>query len=125
MASYGFDTVTTASSSNAQSTGESCIKSPGIFSLEELPEEAKLPCLSPQPHAQPCLSEQKYIESGKQEVESAEYVREDVPGSDEATDPSSTLSNLQQAEENPDDDTQPPYYSTTCEKTEDSCAGNV
>uniref|UniRef100_A0A3P8RP53 BTB/POZ domain-containing protein n=1 Tax=Amphiprion percula TaxID=161767 RepID=A0A3P8RP53_AMPPE len=122
LASYGFDTITTASSSNAQSTGESCIKSPGIFSLEELPEEAKLPCLSPQPHTQSCLSEQKYIESGKQEVESAEHVREEVPGSEEAPDPLSTSSNLQQPEENPDD-TQPPYYSTTCEKTEDSCAG--
>ncbi|XP_022072539.2 nucleolar protein dao-5 [Acanthochromis polyacanthus] len=122
LASYGFDTVTTASSSNAQSTGESCIKSPGIFSLEELPDEAKLPCLSPQPHTQLCLSEQKYIESGKQEVESAEHVREEVPGSEGAPDPSSTSSNLQQPEENPDD-TQPPYYSTTCENTEDSCAG--
>ncbi|KAK7929904.1 hypothetical protein WMY93_006299 [Mugilogobius chulae] len=29
--SYGFDTMTSASNSNAQSTGESCVKSPGIF----------------------------------------------------------------------------------------------
>ncbi|XP_076584324.1 uncharacterized protein prr36a [Chaetodon auriga] len=122
LASYGFDTMTTASNSNAQSTGESCIKSPGIFSLEELPEEAKDPCLNPQPHLQPCLSEQQYIECGKQEAESAEHVREEVPGPEEALDPLSTPSTLQQPEENPDD-IQPPYYSAICEKTENSFAG--
>lgn len=124
LASYGFDTMTTASNSNAQSTGESCIKSPGIFSLEELPEEAKEPCLIPQPHTQPCLAEQQYIECGKREAESAERVGEEVPGPEEALDPSSTLSTLQQPEENPDD-VQPPYYSAICEKTENSFAGNV
>ncbi|XP_040001482.1 mucin-5AC [Xiphias gladius] len=122
LASYGFDTMTTASNSNAQSTGESCIKSPGIFSLEELPEEAKEPCLIPQPHNQPCFAEQQYIECGKQEAESAEPVREEAPGSEEALDPSSTLCTLQQPEENPDD-IQPPYYSAICEKTENSFAG--
>ncbi|XP_034750267.1 mucin-5AC [Etheostoma cragini] len=121
LASYGFDTMTTASNSNAQSTGESCIKSPGIFSLEELPEEAKEPCLIPQPHTPPRLTEQQYIECGKQEAESAEHVGEEVPGPEEALDPSSTLSTVQQPEENPDD-IQPPYYSI-CEKTENSFAG--
>ncbi|XP_070781499.1 calphotin [Enoplosus armatus] len=124
LASYGFDTMTTASNSNAQSTGESCIKSPGIFSLEELPEEAKEPCLIPQPHTQPCLAEQQYIECGKQEAESAEHIREEVPGPEEALDTLSTLTTLQQPEENPDD-IQPPYYSAICEKTENSFAGNV
>ena len=121
LASYGFDTMTTASNSNAQSTGESCIKSPGIFSLEELPEEAKEPCLITQPHTQPCLAEQQYIDCGKQEEEN---VREEVLGPDEALDPSSTPSPFQQTEENPDD-IQPPYYSAICEKTENSFAGNV
>lgn len=120
LTSYGFDTMTTASNSNAQSTGESCIKSPGIFSLEELPEEAKEPCLI-QP---PCLAEQQYIECGKQEAESAEHVREEVSGPEEALDPSSAPCHLQQPEENPDD-IQPPYYSAICEKTENSFAGNV
>uniref|UniRef100_A0A3B4WS53 BTB/POZ domain-containing protein n=1 Tax=Seriola lalandi dorsalis TaxID=1841481 RepID=A0A3B4WS53_SERLL len=120
LASYGFDTITTASNSNAQSTGESCIKSPGIFSLEELPEEAKEPCLIPQSLTQPCLAEQQYIECGKQGAESAELVHEEAPGSEE--DPSSTLYTLQQPEENPDD-IQPPYYSAICEKTENSFAG--
>ncbi|XP_075946397.1 uncharacterized protein prr36a [Anarhichas minor] len=117
LASYGFDTMTTASNSNAQSTGESCIRSPGIFSLEELPEEAKEPCLIPQPHTQ----EQQYIECGEQEAESAERIGEEVPRPLEALDPSSTLSTLQRAEENPDE-MQPPYYSI-CEKTENSFAG--
>ncbi|KAI3353057.1 hypothetical protein L3Q82_019617 [Scortum barcoo] len=121
LASYGFDTTTTASNSNAQSTGESCIKSPGIFSLEELPEEAKEPCLILQPHAQPCLAEQQYIDCGKQEAEFVEHVGEEVPGPEEALDPSSTPSTLQ-PEENPDD-VQPPYYSAICEKTENSFAG--
>lgn len=124
LASYGFDTMTTTSNSNAQSTGESCIKSPGIFSLEELSEEAKEPFLIPQPQTQPCLTEQQYIECGKQEAESSEHVREEVPGPEEALDPSSALSTLQQPKENPDD-IQPPYYSTICEKTENSFAGNV
>ncbi|TKS68868.1 Reticulocyte-binding protein 2 -like protein a [Collichthys lucidus] len=121
LASYGFDTTTTASNSNAQSTGESCIKSPGIFSLEELPEEAKEPCLIPQPHTQPCLTEQQYIECGKQEAESAEPVGDEVLGPEEVQDPS-TPSTLQQPEENPDD-IQPPYYSAICEKTENLFAG--
>ncbi|CAI5679893.1 unnamed protein product [Oreochromis niloticus] len=117
LASYGFDTITTTSNSNAQSTGENCIKSPGIFSLEELPEEAKESCLIPQP----CLAEQQYIECGKQEGESAQHVREEAPGSEEAPDRSSTH-RLQQPEENLDD-AQPPYYSAVCDKTEDSFAG--
>ncbi|XP_030582504.1 nucleolar protein dao-5 isoform X2 [Archocentrus centrarchus] len=118
LASYGFDTITTASNSNAQSAGENCIKSPGIFSLEELPEEAKELCLIPQP----CLAEQQYIECGKQEAESAEHVGGDVLGSEDAPDRSSTQITLQQPEENPDD-AQPPYYSAMCDKTEDSFAG--
>lgn len=124
LASYGFDTMTTASNSHAQSTGESCIKSPGIFSLEELPEEPKEPCLTAQPHILPCLAEQHYIECGKQEAESAEHVGDEAPASDEALDPSSTLNTSQQQEEIPDD-IQPPYYSAICEKTENFFAGNV
>ncbi|XP_034544048.1 mucin-5AC [Notolabrus celidotus] len=121
LASYGFDTMTTASSSNAQSTGESCIKSPGIFSLEELPEEAKEPFVIPPPHTQPSLTtEQQYIECGKLEAESAEQVREE----EAAPDPSSTPITQQQPEEN-QDDVQPPYYSAICEKTENSYPGNV
>ncbi|KAF7659493.1 hypothetical protein LDENG_00297130 [Lucifuga dentata] len=121
VASCGFDTMTSASNSNAQSTGESCSKSPGIFSLEELPEEAKDPCLFQQPQSTPCLAEQDYIQCGKQEAEPAEDTGEEVLGSEETLDPS-TPNTLQQPEEKPDD-TQPPYYSAICEKTENSFAG--
>lgn len=123
LASYGVDTMTTAS--NAQSTGESCVRSPGIFSLEELPEEAKEPCLIPQPHTPPCFAGHQYIDCGKQESDSAEPAENTsrgVPGPEEAPDPSSAQSTLQQAEENPED-VQPPYYSAICEKTENSFAG--
>lgn len=113
LASYGFDTMTTASNSNAHSTGESCIKSPGVFSLEELPEEAKEPCLNPQP----CLAEQPYIECGKQDPEPAEFKEAETLGSEEEEEPS------EKPEEIPDD-IQPPYYAI-CEKTENSFAGNV
>ncbi|KAM3624198.1 uncharacterized protein V6R79_020555 [Siganus canaliculatus] len=123
LTSYGFDTMTTAS--NAQSTAESCIKSPGIFSLEELSEEAKEPGLIPQPLSQSCLSEQQYIECVKQETESsADHVREEAPEPEEALEAPSAADTLRQPEENPDD-LQPPYYSAICEKTENSFAGNV
>lgn len=122
LASYGFDTVTTASNSNAHSTGESCIKSPGIFSLEELPDEAKKPGEALQPQDEPCLSEQQYIECGKQEDESAD--RGDELGPKEALDPSSMPGIFLLPGENPDD-IQPPYYSAICEKTENSFTGNV
>ncbi|XP_047221930.1 protein piccolo [Girardinichthys multiradiatus] len=113
LASYIFDSVTTASNSNAQSTGESCIKSPGIFSLEELPEEAKEPRPNQEPHTQQCPAEQPYIECGKQVAEAAEHVAAEWSGSKEA---------LEKPEEITDD-IQPPYYSAICEKTEDSFAG--
>ncbi|XP_028310804.1 nuclear pore complex protein DDB_G0274915 [Gouania willdenowi] len=120
LASYGFDT--TASTSNAQSTGEGCIKSPGIFSLEELPEEAKEPSFTPQPHTQPCIAEQQYIECGKQEVGSAELVREEALELGEAADSSQPLSDALHQEENVDD-IQPPYYSAIGDKTEDAAPG--
>lgn len=124
LASYGFDSTATASNSNAQSTGEGFVKSPGIFSLEELSEEAKDAGLIPQQPAHTCLAEQQYIECGKQDAESAEHVEEEAPASREVPDPSATPGALQQSEENPDD-IQPPYYSAICEKTENSFAGNV
>ncbi|XP_014841672.1 PREDICTED: proline-rich protein 36 [Poecilia mexicana] len=114
LASYNFDSMTTASNSNALSTGESCIKSPGIFSLEELSEEAKEPCLNPEPDAQRHAAE--YIECGKQqEAEAAERVETELPGSEDATAKPEEIA----------EDIQPPYYSAICEKTEDSFAGFV
>lgn len=113
--SYGFDTMTSASNSNAQSTGESCVKSPGIFSLEELSEEAK------EPPAQPNLPEQPYIECGKGEAD-CQQTMNNMADSDKLFSPSDP----QQLEQvPPHDDIQTPYYSAICEKTENSFAGNV
>lgn len=124
LASYGFDTVTTASNSNAHSAGgESCIKSPGIFSLEELPDEPKKPGEDAlQPHLEPRLSEQHYIECGKQEDE-REHAEGDR-GPEEMLEPSPAPGMFELPGEEPDD-VQPPYYSAICAKTENSFAGNV
>ncbi|XP_061883021.1 mucin-5AC isoform X2 [Entelurus aequoreus] len=108
LASYGFDSATTAS--NVQSTGESCIKSPGIFSLEELPEESK-----ELPHpTQSSLAEQQYTECNKQAVESSE----------EAPTPSPARCALQPAGEKADD-LHLPCFSAICEKPDTSFTGNV
>ncbi|XP_024145539.1 protein piccolo [Oryzias melastigma] len=101
LASFGFDSATTPSNSNAQSTGESCVRSPGIFSLEELSEEAKEP-----------PAEQQYMECRKQDADAAEEVSAENP------DPPSGSQN---PEENPEN-TQAQYYSAICEKTDDSVA---
>lgn len=112
--SYGFDTMTSASNSNAQSTGESCVKSPGIFSLEELSEEAK------EPPAQPSLPEQPYIECGKGEADCQQATDYNMANSDKLFSPSEP----QQLEQMPPhDDIQTPYYSAICEKTENSFTG--
>ncbi|XP_057699154.1 uncharacterized protein LOC130920186 isoform X2 [Corythoichthys intestinalis] len=108
LTSYGFDSATTAS--NAQSTGEGCIKSPGIFSLEELPEESK----ELQDPAQAGLAEQQYIDCGKLKVDSTEEAR----GSEVAQ----TLDALQPPSDKPED-IHPAYYSAVCEKTDISFAG--
>ncbi|RVE76531.1 hypothetical protein OJAV_G00010850 [Oryzias javanicus] len=100
-ASFGFDSATTPSNSNAQSTGESCVRSPGIFSLEELSEEAKEP-----------PAEQQYMECRKQDGGAAEEASEEGP------DPPPSSQN---PEENPEN-AQPQYYSAICEKTDDSLA---
>ncbi|XP_061686381.1 mucin-5AC [Syngnathoides biaculeatus] len=109
LASYGFDSATTAS--NAQSAGEGCIKSPGIFSLEELPDESKGLC----DQAQSGLTEQRRIDCGKPEAASPE----EVQGSEEAK----SLNALQVSEKL--EDVNPPYFSAICEKTDNSFAGDV
>uniref|UniRef100_A0A8C6SXQ9 BTB/POZ domain-containing protein n=1 Tax=Neogobius melanostomus TaxID=47308 RepID=A0A8C6SXQ9_9GOBI len=107
--SYGFDATTSVSNSNAQSTGENCVKSPGIFSLEELPEEAK------EPPAQPSVLEQPYIVCGKGEADC------EMANSDKVCSPSPEPQQLEQM--NPLDDIQPAYYSAICENTENSFTG--
>ncbi|XP_019718133.1 protein piccolo [Hippocampus comes] len=107
LASYGFDSATTAS--NAQSAGEGCIKSPGIFSLEELPEESKELC----DQARSGLTEQQYIECANREVGCTQQEQ----GSE-----APALNALQATEEKPED-AHPPYYSAICEKTDNTFTG--
>ncbi|XP_051243252.1 LOW QUALITY PROTEIN: nascent polypeptide-associated complex subunit alpha, muscle-specific form [Dicentrarchus labrax] len=142
VASYGFDCTT--SNSNAHSMAESCGKSPGIFSLEneeQLPEEAKDPSLikeltlpsaaaaqaedllgrhvdlMPLGHpgeTQPSLDEHHYMLGGKIAADHLEEV-----------DPLES-SDLNEAQGSGDvGDSQPPYYSTICDKTDSFLAGNV
>lgn len=153
VASYGFDCTT--SNSNAHSVAESCGKSPGIFSLEneeQLPEEAKDPSLikeltlpplpvaaaqsafgdeellllgrhvdlAPLGHGdeiQPNLAEHHYTPAGKAAPTSAEQLAEV-----KALEPTHHLL-AQGAGEG--SDSQPPYYSTLCDKTDSFLAGNV
>uniref|UniRef100_A0A665W4L2 BTB/POZ domain-containing protein n=1 Tax=Echeneis naucrates TaxID=173247 RepID=A0A665W4L2_ECHNA len=143
VASYGFDCTT--SNSNAHSMAESCGKSPGIFSLEneeQLPEEAKDPSLIKEltlssgaataqtenllgrpvdlmplglpGDIQPSLDEQHYMLGGK--------VAEGHLGEVDTLEHSHHLG----AEESGDTgESQPPYYSTICDKTDSFLAGNV
>ncbi|XP_030636365.1 mucin-5AC isoform X2 [Chanos chanos] len=138
-ASYGFDCTT--SNSNAHSMAESCGKSPGIFSLEneeQLPEEAKDPSLikeltltSESTPEQPVQEknllnlegeEQHYMQCGKAGEELPESCSIGALPLDPGMVPSSSP---QHPAQDQDQDTQPPYYSAICEKTDSSLAGNV
>ncbi|KAJ8002123.1 hypothetical protein DPEC_G00176560 [Dallia pectoralis] len=126
VASYAFDM--TASNSNSHSTADGCPKSPGIFSLEELPKEDKdqsviqeltLPSPQLQPgSAEPLVSssgEQHYMHCGDVDAELGD--RNDVK-------PLDTV--LFVAPQHPGGgpcDTQPPYYSIICDNTENSPSG--
>lgn len=139
-ASYGFECTT--SNSNAQSTTESCIKSPGIFSLEnedQLPDEAKDPSLIKELNLVPASasvkaelldqhselqlnSEQQYMLCGKVTEELPE------PCSPEGSVPTETglgSSFPSEHQKDLDLDAPHPYYSTTCEKTDGFLTGNV
>lgn len=141
-ASYGFDYMT--SNSNAQSSAESCSKSPGIFSLEneeQLPDEAKDPSLLKELILIPTTAsgekidhiksqhgefrsypEQQYMLCGESsELPEPDSVPRVAPLQSGLTDPSSP----QHQEEEQDLNTQHPYYSTICEKTDNPLAGNV
>lgn len=143
VASYAFDCTT--SNSNAHSVAESCGKSPGIFSLEneeQLPEEAKDPSLikeltlsstavaaqaedllgrnvdlMPLGHPgenEPGLEEHHYVLGNK--------IAADHPEGDDPLEPS--LQNEAQ-ESGESSDSQSPYHSTICDKTDSFLAGNV
>lgn len=137
-ASYGFD-CTTTSNSNAQSTTESCAKSPGIFSLEneeQLPEEAKDPSLIKELNLEPTCAPDDDGKLHPEQQGDLQYMlcgkaNEDLPescslGGTEPTAMGSGIpSSSQHQEEDWDLDAQHPYYSTICEKTGGSLAGNV
>lgn len=143
VASYGFDCTT--SNSNAHSMAESCGKSPGIFSLEneeQLPEEAKDPSLikeltlpsaaaaaqaedllgrhvdlMPLGHPgdnQPSLGEHHYMLGGKMAADHLEEI-----------DPLEPSRHFGAQDSEDAGDSQPPYYSTICDKTDSFLAGNV
>ncbi|KAI7810751.1 platelet binding protein GspB [Triplophysa rosa] len=138
-ASYGFDYMT--SNSNAQSSAESCSKSPGIFSLEneeQLPDEAKDPSLLKELTLISTPADGEKIESLKgQHVEFQSHSEQHYMlcgESSEQAEPDllqpvahlewglSDSSSPQHAEEQ-DLDTQHPYYSTICENTDSPLAG--
>ncbi|KAA8585607.1 hypothetical protein FQN60_004301, partial [Etheostoma spectabile] len=145
VASYGFDCTT--SNSNAHSMAESCGKSPGIFSLEneeQLPEEAKDPSLIKEltlpsaataapaeedllgrpvdlmPLGHPGdvkpsgLDEHHYMFGGK--MAAADHLEDADP-----LEPSHRLGGVESGDPG---DSQPPYYSTICDKTDSFLAGD-
>lgn len=146
VASYGFDCTT--SNSNAHSMAESCGKSPGIFSLEneeQLSEEAKDPSLIkeltlPSAAAAAAYAEDLLLrpvdlmpfglpEGFQTSVEEHHYMLGGKGATDLLVDahPSESSQHLQGlgSEDAEDDDGQPPYYSTICDKTDSFLAGNV
>ncbi|XP_042573522.1 pneumococcal serine-rich repeat protein-like [Cyprinus carpio] len=138
-ASYGFDYMT--SNSNAQSSAESCSKSPGIFSLEneeQLPDEAKDPSLLKELTMIPTTASEEKIDPIKSqhgEFQSHPEQQYMLCGeSSELPEPVSVAaavhlesglidpSSRQHQEEEQDLDSQHPYYSTICEKTDSPLA---
>lgn len=139
-ASYGYECTT--SNSNAQSTTESCIKSPGIFSLEneeQLPDETKDPSFIKELNLAPdsgtadadlldqqselqLNSEQQYVLCGTvtEELPESCSPRGTVP-----TETSLASSSSPEHQKDLDLNSTHPYYSTICEKTDSFLTGNV
>ncbi|KAK2818037.1 hypothetical protein Q7C36_021970 [Tachysurus vachellii] len=138
--SYGFECTT--SNSNAQSTTESCIKSPGILSLEneeQLPDETKEESLFKEldhaPAGAPAdadlldQQEEFQMNSGQQHMCSWK-VSEELPEtcSLSGTVPIETgLDSSSSSEHQQDLDLDAPhsYYSTICEKTDSFLTGSL
>ncbi|KAM7372439.1 hypothetical protein PAMP_009604 [Pampus punctatissimus] len=139
VASYGFDCTT--SNSNAHSMAESCGKSPGIFSLEneeQLPEEAKDPSLIKEltlPSAAAAARAEDPLERPVdlmpfslpgEKLDDHHYVLGERFAADqlEKGDPLEPSHHLGDLESGDTDDSQPPYYSTICDKTDSFLAGD-
>ncbi|KAF7199010.1 transcript variant X2, partial [Nothobranchius furzeri] len=135
VASYGFDCTT--SNSNAHSMAESCGKSPGIFSLEneeQLPEEAKDPSLIKEltlPSAAAAQSENllgsavDLIPLGHPGVDDHHYLFGGKIAGEGLEDPQECSKHPGAQEREAPDSSQPPYYSTVCDKTDSFLEGNV
>ncbi|KAM7386303.1 hypothetical protein PAMA_009100 [Pampus argenteus] len=140
VASYGFDCTT--SNSNAHSMAESCGKSPGIFSLEneeQLPEEAKdpslikeltLPSAAAAARAEDLLGrpvDLMPLSLPGDKLDDHHYVLGERFAADqlERVDPLEPSHHLGDLESGDTDDSQQPYYSTICDKTDSFLAGNV
>ncbi|XP_051983433.1 serine/threonine-protein kinase WNK1-like [Xyrauchen texanus] len=141
-ASYGFDYMT--SNSNAQSSAESCSKSPGIFSLEneeQLTDEAKDPSLLKELTLIPTTASGEKIDPLKsQHVEFQPHPEQqymlcgessELPESNSLPGAIPLESGLidtlspQHLEEEQDADTRHPYYSTVSENTDSPLKGKV
>ncbi|XP_038146342.1 cell surface glycoprotein 1 isoform X2 [Cyprinodon tularosa] len=141
VASYGFDCTT----SNAHSMAESCGKSPGIFSLEneeQLPEEAKDPSLIKELTVPPSAATAQADDLLGSAVDLIPLVchGEDFPGLDqhhfllggkvavdhrEKGNPLEGSEDLVDQECGESDNSQTPYFSTICDKTDSFLEGNV
>ncbi|KAK7940156.1 hypothetical protein WMY93_003482 [Mugilogobius chulae] len=139
VASYGFDC--TNSNSNAHSMAESCGKSPGIFSLEneeQLPDEAKDPSLikeltvpSAGAAAEDLLGQSVDLlplghSGGHFDTDDHHYMMGNKIGEDllrdiEAREPGHLLETKDSGDS---EESQPPYYSTICDKTDSFLEGN-
>nr|XP_049601826.1 serine/arginine repetitive matrix protein 2 isoform X3 [Syngnathus scovelli] len=143
VASYGFDCTT--SNSNAHSMAESCGRSPGIFSLEnmeQLSEEAKDPSLIKEltlPSAAAATAQAEDLLGRPVDLMPLSFPEDKQPGLDEGhymfggeitahhmeeMDPLEASHHLGPLESANPDDNQPSYYSTICDKT-DYLEGNV
>ncbi|XP_026787464.3 mucin-17 [Pangasianodon hypophthalmus] len=138
-ASYGFECTT--SNSNAQSTTESCIKSPGIFSLEneeQLPDEAKDPSLIKELNLSPAcapadvdlLDQQGELPvNSEQQYMLCEKVTEELPepcslGGTVPTETGLDSASSSEHQQDLDLNAPHPYYSTICEKTDSFLTGS-
>ncbi|KAF4075212.1 hypothetical protein AMELA_G00231870 [Ameiurus melas] len=135
-ASYGFECTT--SNSNALSTTESCIKSPGIFSLEneeQLPEESKDASLIKELNLAPANDPADVVQQGESQLNSEGQYMLCGKGTEELPEPCSPrgtvanergLDNSSHSEHQQDLDRDSPhhYYSTISEKTDSFLTGS-
>lgn len=136
-ASYGYECTT--SNSNAQSTTESCIKSPGIFSLEneeQLPDEAKDPSFIKELNLTPdsgtadadLIDQQSELQLNSEQLcgnDTEELPESCSPRGTVPTETGLDSSSSPEHQKDLDLNATHPYYATICEKTDSFLTGNV